>query len=105
MHAQEHQVAGGVLLGDGQLVGQLDLEQAAVGQPGEAVLVGFLAQFLAACGFFGKQLLELLDHLVHRQHHPLELGGAWHAGQGEELAAADGLGLVDHVVERAQLGA
>ena len=43
VQAQQQQVAGGALLAGGQLGFQAGVEQAAVGQAGEAVLVGLLA--------------------------------------------------------------
>src|SRR5690606_27507312 len=40
---QQQQIAFGILLVDHQLMAQADIELAAVGQAGQAVLIGFLA--------------------------------------------------------------
>ncbi|MNQ48133.1 hypothetical protein D3C85_620000 [compost metagenome] len=96
---------GTALFGNQQLIGQLLVEQAPVGQPRQAVLIGFGAQFFAAGGLFGEQPLELFDHLVHRQHHPLEFRGVRQFGGAEKLPVADGFGLLDHGVQRTQLSA
>ncbi len=105
VQAQQQQVAGGVLFAGRELRVQPCVEQATVGQAGKAVLVGLLAQFLAAAGFLGEQGLELVDHLVHRLYHAPQLRGARFPGQGEEFAAGDGVGLLHHLVQRLQLGA
>ena len=84
---------------------QADIKQAAVGQAGDAVLVGFFTQFLAACGFLGEQGFQFFHHLIHGGDHALEFWGARHCRQGKEFAASNGLSLLHHVVERAQLGA
>ena len=102
---QQNQIAFGVLLTDYQLMGQANIEQAAVGQAGDAVLIGLFTQFFAARRFFGEQGLQFFHHLVHRGDHALEFRRARHFGQGEKLAAGDGLGLLHHIVQWPQLGA
>ncbi|MNN02816.1 hypothetical protein D3C81_1154860 [compost metagenome] len=87
------------------MVGQLLVEQASVGQAGEAVQIGFGPQFFAARSLLDEQCLELFDHLVHRQHHPFQFRRARQFRQAEKLAFADGLGLSDHAVEWAKLPA
>ena len=82
---------------------QLQIEIAPVGQPGQAVLIGFSAQRFTACGLFGKQCLELADHLVHGVDHPAKLGGFRQFRQAEEFAAGDGIRLLDHIIQRPQL--
>ncbi|MCY1208753.1 hypothetical protein D9M72_203880 [compost metagenome] len=102
---QQQEVAGGVLVVGHQLVGQADIELAPVGKAGEAVLVGLFAQAFAARGFFREEVAQLVHHLVHGQHHAAQFRGTRNLGQGEEFAAADGFGLLHHVVQGAQLRA
>ena len=85
------------------MVGQLFIQQAPVGQARQAVLIGLGAQFFTARRLFGEQRLELLDHLVHGQHHAFQLRCARQFRQAEKLAFADGFGLSDHGVERTKL--
>ncbi|MCY1539654.1 hypothetical protein D9M68_752510 [compost metagenome] len=99
---QQHETAAGVLI-DAHARLQLQIEVAPVGQPGKAVLIGLGTQLLAARGFLGEQRLELLDHLVHGIDHPPELGSLGQFGQAEKLAPGDGVGLLDHIIQRAQL--
>ncbi|MNF82989.1 hypothetical protein D3C84_653010 [compost metagenome] len=98
---QHQQMTVAILLGDPQLIGQLFIEQSPVGQPCQAVPVGLAEQFFTARRLFGEQRLELLDHLVHRQHHAFQLRCARQSRQARELALADGFGLANHGVERA----
>ena len=60
-------------------------------------------EFLAARSFFVEQCLELFHHLVHRVDHPAKLRRARQVRRAEKLAAGDGIGLLDHVLQRAQL--
>lgn len=105
MYPQEQQVAGAGLFQITDPGVQLHLEITAVGQPGEAVLVGLCPQPLTALGLFGKQRLELFNHLVHGLHDPAQLRGTRQLWQAQEFAAGNGMGLLDHIVQRAQLAA
>ncbi|MNR39901.1 hypothetical protein D3C85_1581450 [compost metagenome] len=91
------------LFGDQQMVRQLFIQQAPIGQPRQAVLIRLAAQLLTARRLFAEQRLELLDHLVHRQHYTFELRRAWQLRKAQELAFTDGFGLADHAVERTKL--
>ena len=100
---QQQQVTGARFFQVAHTHVQLHLEITAVGEPGQAVLVRLGTQPLAALGLLGEQCLELLDHLVHRLHYPTQLRCARQLGQAEEFAAGNGVGLLDHVVQRPQL--
>ncbi|MCY1389757.1 hypothetical protein D9M71_45610 [compost metagenome] len=103
VQAQQEQVTGAGLFPGAEARLQLHFEVTAVGQPGQAVLVGLVAQPFAAFGLFLEQRLELLHHLVHRLHHTAQFGGARQFRQAEELAAGDGVGLLHHVIQGSQL--
>ena len=66
-------------------------------------MIGLVTQALAAPRLFIEQRLELLYHEVHGQHHAPQLRGFRQLRYAEELTACNGLGLLDHIVERAQL--
>ncbi|MNM79919.1 hypothetical protein D3C81_918670 [compost metagenome] len=92
-----------MLLGDQQMVRQLLIQHAPVGESGQAVLIGLAAQFFTARSLFGEQGFELLDHLVHCQHHAFQFRRAGQFRQAQKLAFTDGLGLFDQRFERTQL--
>ena len=101
--AQYQQVAGAGLFQVADAGAELHLEITPVGQARQAVLVGLHAQFLAAFGLLVEQCLELLHHLVHGLHHAAQFRGARQVGQAEEFTPGNGVGLLDHIVQRPEL--
>ncbi|MCY1432061.1 hypothetical protein D9M71_480470 [compost metagenome] len=100
---QQQQVTGTGLLRVAYPRIQLHLEITPVGQPGQRVLIGLDPKFFTALRLLLKQRLELLDHLVHGLHYPAKFGGARQFWQTEEFPPGDGVGLLDHVIQRFQL--
>ncbi|MCY1428014.1 hypothetical protein D9M71_438840 [compost metagenome] len=89
LELEEKAAAGPLFTGEAGV--KLQVEIALVGQPGQPVLVGFIAQPFAAGGLFGEQAPELVHHLVHRLDDSAELRSARQFTLGEELAAGNGL--------------
>ena len=102
---QQQQVAGVGLFRVTDAGVELHLEITAVGEAGEVVLVGFGAQFFATLSLLLEQRLELFHHLVHGLYHATQFWRAGQVRQAEELAAGNGVGLFDHIVQRLQLPA
>ncbi|MCY1404925.1 hypothetical protein D9M71_201500 [compost metagenome] len=100
---QQQQITGAGLLRVAHPRIQLHLEIAPVGQPGQRILIGLDPQLFTTLGLLLEQRLELLDHLVHGLHDPAKLGSARQFRQAEELPSGDGVGLLDHIIQRSQL--
>ncbi|MNN27109.1 hypothetical protein D3C81_1406340 [compost metagenome] len=100
---QQQQITGAGLLRVAHPRIQLHLEIAPVGQPGQRILIGLDPQLFTTLGLLLEQRLELLDHLVHGLHDPAKFGGARQFRQAEEFPSGDGMGLLDHVIQRSQL--
>ncbi|MNV03479.1 hypothetical protein D3C71_937490 [compost metagenome] len=103
LHPQQQQITGAGLLGVAHPRVQLHLEITSVGQTGQVVLIGLNPQFFTALGLFLKQRLELLDHLIHGLHHAPQFRRARQLRQAEKLTTGNGVGLLNHVIERFQL--